>query len=490
MPFLFMDWETQSNADLPVCGTLRYVLDTSTRPLLLSWAVDDDPVKLWCPDLSVELAPEVWFYVKGRMALVQKVPPEIVEVFKKPDGYLVAHNANFDRSVWQQVATPDFGFPEIRIEQVLDSMSQCQASNLSGSLEWAGRALGLGQKTVGGKAVMQRFARRQEPLPGARVLIDAAADRGEAVKSAIASWGLYLDYSVQDTELMRAVWKVTRPLDRDEWISYWTSERINDRGMLADLDVCQGAMAYREEEAAHVVEQIKDITDGAIAGPTFTAQINAWLYDRLPDDLREFMVKARNEEGEATRLTGAKDVMTRLLEEIEISDTPPPDEVIDLIEVLQFGRASSAVKFEKIWNQAVVDDAPGSNRHVGRLCGSYVYNGAGQTGRFCLAEDSMILVRNIVGIVEERMIQDVTPDDQVWDGDGWIEHEGVVFSGLKEVFEYDGVTATADHQVFVSDDEKISLREAAERGSPIFKGTTACTQYTKSHRHPVDATSE
>ena len=31
---LFMDWETQSNSDLPVTGTLRYVLDPSTRPLL------------------------------------------------------------------------------------------------------------------------------------------------------------------------------------------------------------------------------------------------------------------------------------------------------------------------------------------------------------------------------------------------------------------------------------------------------------------------
>ena len=35
---LFMDWETQSDSDLPVTGTLRYVLDPSTRPLLLSWA--------------------------------------------------------------------------------------------------------------------------------------------------------------------------------------------------------------------------------------------------------------------------------------------------------------------------------------------------------------------------------------------------------------------------------------------------------------------
>jgi hypothetical protein len=492
---LFHDFETRSLSDLTVTGTMKYALDASTRMLLWSWAVNDDPVKLWCPDLSAELVPEVWAYVSGRMAKWGTAPPELHALLAEPDTYAVAWNSGFDRACWQQVASVENGFPDIRIEQTLDAMAAAQASNLPGSLDFAGRALNLGTKTIGGKAIMKRFADAAQPLPGSPADIAALMERGlsreRAIAVAIEAWGLYLDYSVQDTELMRDVWKCTRPLDVEEWTSYWTSEKINDRGMLADLEVCRGAMAYREEEAAHVIEQIKTITNGQIAGPTFTAQINAWLFERLSDDLREFMIKERDAEtGEAVRLTGAKDVMTRLLEEIELSDTPPADEVIDLIEVLQFGRASSAVKFEKIYNQAIVDDTPGQNREVGRLCGSYVFNGAGQTGRFCLAEGSMILVRNIVGIVEERMIEQVTEDDEVWDGDQWVTHEGVVFSGVKEVFEYDGVTATADHQVFVSDSEKIPLREAAERGSPIFKGTTACTQYTKSPRPPADATSE
>ena len=369
---LFFDWETQSLADLTVTGTLKYVLDTSTRPLLLSWAIDDAPIKLWCPDLSAELAPEVWAYVESRMADYGPPPVMIGVHLARDDGYVVAHNASFDRQVWQQIATPDYGFPELRLEQVLDSQAQCQASNLPGSLEWAGRMLGLGHKTIGGKASMKRFANRAEPLPGAREAIDAAPDRQKAVANAIEAWTLYLDYSVQDTELMRAVWKTTRPLDASEWQEYWVSERINDRGMLADLDVCRGAVAYREEEAAHVVEQIKAITNGAIAGPTFTAQINAWLYERLPDDLREFMVKERGEDGAVTRITGDKNVMTRLLEEIDASPTPPADEVVDLLETLEFGRASSAVKFQKIVDQEV----------DGRLTGSYVFNGAGQTGRY------------------------------------------------------------------------------------------------------------
>lgn len=375
MPFIFHDFETQSDADLSVVGGLKYALDASTRALLWSWCIDDAPVKLWVPDLEAELVPEVWAYVLSRAAAVDGCPPEVVAALSQPDGYTVAWNAAFDRHIWQQVVTPDHSWPRIEIEQTLDAMAQAQASNLSGSLEWAGRALGLGHKTIGGKAVMLRFANRSQPLPGSPADIDALMAKGwsreRAVKAAIELWALYMDYAVQDTDLLRDVWKTTRPLDATEWQEYWTSERINDRGMLADLDVCAGATAYREEESEHVAAECRRLTDGVIDRPTLTTQINAWLFEHLPDDIREHMVKERDAEGNVTRITAAKQVLLRVLEDIYVSDAPPEDNVVEFIELLQFGRSSSAVKFQKILNQAV----------DGRLTGSYVFNGAGQTGR-------------------------------------------------------------------------------------------------------------
>lgn len=367
---LFHDFETRSLSDLTITGTMKYVLDASTKMLLWSWAVNDDPVKLWCPDLSVELDPEVWTYVSGRMAKWGLAPEELHALFAEPDTYAVAWNSGFDRACWQQVASVENGFPDIRIEQTLDAMAAAQASNLPGSLDFAGRALGLGTKTIGGKAIMKRFADAAQPLPGSPADIEALMAKGysreRAVATAIESWALYLDYSVQDTELMRDVWRVTRPLTAEEWQVYWASERINDRGMMVDLDVCRGAVAYREEEAAFVAEECKRLTEGVIAGPTLTKQINEWVYDRLPDDLAEGMVKARDDDGYVTRLTGAKDVMGRLLEDIKVSETPPADEVVELIEVLQFGRASSSIKFEKMLNQQVDE----------RIHGQFVFNGA------------------------------------------------------------------------------------------------------------------
>lgn len=399
---VFFDWETRSDLDLTVTGTMRYVLDPSTVPLILSWGLNDGPIKLWCDDFSAVLHPKVWAYIMTRVWCYGRgksrknpaaggppflgVPADIVDTAASPVGYFLAWNCAFDRHVWQQVAAVEFGFPEIRIEQTLDVMAQAQSSNLLGSLDMAGRALNLGNKTVGGKAIMKRFADAAQPLPGDKSVCLTDAD----VKNAIEAWELYLDYGAQDTDLMRDIWNVTRPLDGTEWQEYWVSEKINDRGKMVDLDVARGAAAYREEEALFVIEQIKEITQGAISSPTLTKQINEWVFERLPDDLAETMVKARDDEGYVTRLTGAKDVMTRLLEDILVSDTPPADEVIDLLELLQYGRSSSAVKFQKMLEQEVDS----------RIFMAYVFNGAGQSGRY-----------SSKNIQEHNLVRDKLPNE-------------------------------------------------------------------------------
>ena len=64
----------------------------------------------------------------------------------------------------------------------------------------------------------------------------------------------------------------------------------------------------------------------------------------------------------------------------------------------------------------------------------------------CIAEGSLVLTDS--GLVR---IEEVTTDMKVWDGESWVEHEGVVFKGEREVITYEGLTATPDHLVFTKD---------------------------------------
>jgi hypothetical protein len=81
--FIYQDFETQSLADLTVTGSHKYVRDDSTRALLWSWGIDDAPIKLWCPDLSRELDPEVWAFVKSQVSAIGACPEEVTEALKK-----------------------------------------------------------------------------------------------------------------------------------------------------------------------------------------------------------------------------------------------------------------------------------------------------------------------------------------------------------------------------------------------------------------------
>ncbi len=97
------------------------------------------------------------------------------------------------------------------------------------------------------------------------------------------------------------------------------------------------------------------------------------------------------------------------------------------------------------------------------------YYGAA-TGRWtaCLVADTKVLVYDrLKGRCEKRIV-DVLPDDLVWDGVEFVQHEGVQFSGYKEVIAHDGVTGTPDHKVFLDEDTSITLAEAAERGACIM----------------------
>jgi hypothetical protein len=66
----------------------------------------------------------------------------------------------------------------------------------------------------------------------------------------------------QDVRAMRAISKSLRDLTAEELADYHVNERINDRGVKVDVELCLAAMRYSEAERveieARVVEQQKN----------------------------------------------------------------------------------------------------------------------------------------------------------------------------------------------------------------------------------------
>lgn len=83
----------------------------------------------------------------------------------------------------------------------------------------------------------------------------------------------------------------------------------------------------------------------------------------------------------------------------------------------------------------------------------------------CIAEGQ--LVQTDVGLVP---IENVSLDMKIFDGVTFVSHDGVVYKGEKEVISYDGLTATADHLVWVWGEYKpIPFGVAATSGARLRK---------------------
>jgi DNA polymerase len=83
----------------------------------------------------------------------------------------------------------------------------------------------------------------------------------------------------------------------------------------------------------------------------------------------------------------------------------------------------------------------------------------------CIAEGQLVLTNE--GLVP---IECVTTDHLLWDGEDWVSHEGVICKGMRSVITYGGLTATADHLVWVEGiDKPVPLGFAAKCGASLAR---------------------
>ena len=83
----------------------------------------------------------------------------------------------------------------------------------------------------------------------------------------------------------------------------------------------------------------------------------------------------------------------------------------------------------------------------------------------CVAEGELVLTNK--GLVP---IEKITLDHKLWDGEEWVSHDGVIFKGEREVIEYDGLKATANHFVWIEgQSEPIYFGIAATCGARLLQ---------------------
>lgn len=315
MTRLWIDYETASACDLKARGAHNYVLDPTTRVLCMAWAFDEEEVQVWTPG--------------------QPFPERV----RRHTGQIRAHNAAFERLVSEYVLELPW-----RLEQYYCTAAQSRANCAPGSLEDVGRF-------VGGE--MRKDHR------GAKLVRECCMP---PYNTALLP-ELYA-YCAQDVRTMRAISLAQRELTDEELEDYHVNERINDRGVLLDVDLCHAAVRYAGQETSDIQDLVLEITGGVVRSVR-SPRMREWVFDRVGPAAQTLMV------GSNGRPSIDKVVRANLLLMDDPDEVPP--EVADVIQCADDLWASSVAKFARAASLADDEDH--------RVRGAFMFAGGSATGR-------------------------------------------------------------------------------------------------------------
>jgi DNA polymerase len=313
---LWLDFETRSTCDLRAKGVYNYAQDASTEVLCMSYAFDDEDVVTWVPS--------------------QPFPERV----RNYTGQIRAHNAAFERLIFWYVLQVNFD-----LTQFYCTATQARANCAPGSLEDVGRFAGASMKKDHRGAQLIRL-----------MCVPPFKDSPELMAEMIA-------YCEQDVRAMRAISKAMRDLSDTELKDYHVNERINDRGVLVDVPLCQAAVKFASDELIEIEQIVKEVTGGVITSVR-SPRMREWVLERVGDEAKKLMEK----DG---KYSIDKTVRANLLL-MENPDEVPAD-VQEVIQCADDLWASSVAKFSRLAALADEEDE--------RVRGAFVFAGGSATGR-------------------------------------------------------------------------------------------------------------
>src|SRR5262245_51176118 len=213
---LHLDFESRGVVDLPKTGVYVYAADHDTDVWCACMSPGDEAIGLWTPGART---------------------PELIEQAVHDGWQIVAHNANFERVMWNNILTPRYGWPRPKLTQWRCTMAQALAMALPAGLENAASAVGLDvHKDQAGRRLMVQLAKprvRNHSMPKHLLAQEALVwwdDDGRKNR-------LY-QYCGTDVVVERQLFKRLLPLSQSEQEIWWLDQVINDRGVQVDVDLC------------------------------------------------------------------------------------------------------------------------------------------------------------------------------------------------------------------------------------------------------------
>ncbi len=272
-PRATVDFETRSACPLRKTGSWRYSLDKTTEILCLCYRLpfwDAGVVGLWSPEVpSIDLP-------------ANQDADTLFELFDwiETGGLVEAHNAFFERGIWQNVFVP-LGAPPILPSQWRCSAAKAAALSLPRSLDGAVEALALPiKKDLEGGKVMKKLTKPRKPRKKER---ETWAKTHGDTPHPIVYWespelfNTLFAYCQQDVLAEEALSEHIPDLPNSEVEVYLLDQIINERGFLIDQEAVSTALTLIAAETTALNTELQTLTNGKVKKATQRAQMLKWF---------------------------------------------------------------------------------------------------------------------------------------------------------------------------------------------------------------------
>jgi len=313
-----IDFETRSHVDLADQGLDIYANDPTTEVLCIAYGSNPNNVRA------------IDSVFTQNFPLLDHV---------RNGGKIQAWNAMFEYFIWNCVCVPKYGWPELKLEQCIDSMAIAAANNIPQSLGDAAIFMDAAhQKDTRGRYLIQKLCKPTK--------------KGE-FNNDLELMAELFDYCAQDVRAEMAIGSVLRPLTAAEQDIWTLTQRINLRGVPVDPNELHNAVL--------AVVRAQDQLDNeclALTGfkPSERAKLLDWINQRLVTPLPDLTAET------------VSNLLQRNINE-ELFDQG--DRVIRALELRQEGSQTSVAKYAKMMEI----------QRDGKIRNTLVYHGA-STGRW------------------------------------------------------------------------------------------------------------
>ena len=308
-----IDFETRSFANLPDVGLDKYANCLSTEVLCIAFGTTPETVKVLPPQNPS--TNQLW-------PLMQHV---------SRGGKIQAWNAMFEYAIWNCVCVPKYGWPELKLEQCIDSMAIAAANNIPQGLDEAGTFMDSEhKKDAAGKRLIMKLSK-----PSNKKIFNEDKD-------------LFIElfnYCAQDVRTEMSIVANLRPLTDAEMEIWYLTQRINLRGVPVDPQELRKAVSAVEGAQLSLDKECLALTG---CKPSERAKLLAWV----------------NEQGVSMDDLTAESVSKMLQCSIHTR-------VKKALELRQEGSQTSVAKYAKMMEI----------QREGRIRNTLVYHGA-STGRW------------------------------------------------------------------------------------------------------------